>query len=658
MQLRTKFLTLSITFLLCCFFFEADCTISAFANEMRPYAVNHATGSVLALNFNPDGTKLATSSGKNVCVWDSHTGSLLHTLTGHSKNVFCVRFSPDGKSLVSGSGDSTIRVWDVNSGALLKTLSVNTNGAENIVCGVVFSKDGKNLASCDWGQSPKVWDFASGKLVQAFRAKSSLCLAYSPDGQLLASGDDSTGKCIKIWDVNTGNLVRRMVGHADSVYSIGFSPDGRTIVSASGDKTVKIWDVSTGNLLRTLVGHAESVGAVGFSRDGHIIASGSADKTVKIWDAATGKLLDTLNGHQNDVRAIEFSPDLRTLVSGGSDNTINQWPLEQEENLPSLMVGKGSQPSPVSSSGPDTQLTNQQPAAVSQASANNTSTASAKANSPISDKWALIIGISNFANPSYNLKFATKDATDFKDLLINDCHFAADHVKTLINEKATRKSIMSAFGDSWLPRVAMPGDLVVIYISTHGTPSSRDVAQQNYIVAYDTDRSELFGSGVNMNDLCNQIKQRVQTDRVLIVMDTCYSGAAVPGAKGDERGDNFDANTIAQGSGTLVISSSSPNERSWESTEYENGIFTRNLIKSLRNQNCTIDVLSAFNETQKSVRWEVQSNFGVKQTPALGGKWEGINLILSVPPASPRLVPQSLRNQDLPAKPSTQLPAH
>ncbi len=272
-----------------------------------------------------------------------------------------------------------------------------------------------------------------------------------------------------------------------------------------------------------------------------------------------------------------------------------------------------------------------------------TEDASEDINRPIKDKWALVIGISQFSHPEYNLKYAAKDAADFKEFLVKECNFAEDHVKLLVNTEATRQSIMSAFGDTWLPRIAMPGDLVVVYMSTHGTPSTRDAGQKNYIVAYDTDRDELFGTGVNMNDLCSQIKERVNTDRVLLVMDTCYSGAAAAGARGLERAANFDPEAIALGSGHLVISSSSPNEQSWESADYPNGIFTHNLIKSLRKQNKSIDVLNAFEDARKNIEWEVQSNFGAKQTPVLGGKWQGINLILSAPAAQPRALPPSLR---------------
>src|SRR5437870_10260519 len=102
-----------------------------------------------------------------------------------------------------------------------------------------------------------------------------------------------------------------------------------------------------------------------------------------------------------------------------------------------------------------------------------------KASRPIADKWALVIGISRFEDPSLRLKYAAKDAMDFYDFLINQAHFSADHVKLLIDEDATRERVLDELGDKWLPRVALPDDLVLIYVSSHGTPSGVDVGGVN-----------------------------------------------------------------------------------------------------------------------------------------------------------------------------------
>lgn len=269
-------------------------------------------------------------------------------------------------------------------------------------------------------------------------------------------------------------------------------------------------------------------------------------------------------------------------------------------------------------------------------STNDKTLAKPNPNRPVRDKWALVIGISKFANPKYNLDFAAKDARDFYNFLVNEANFKKDHVLLLLDEKATRSNIMSAFGDNFLPAVSQDDDLVVVYISTHGTPANKDKGGQSYIVAHDTNITSLYATGVNMDELYKRIRTGVKTDRALIVMDTCFSGAGVPGAKALNVADNFDAQEVAQGCGRLVITSSSPNERSWESKMSSNSVFTKYLLEALRSNECKINVKSAFKAVQEKVSWEVQNAFGEKQTPQLGGEWEGKELILSVPATQPR----------------------
>ncbi|MEH2016058.1 WD40 repeat domain-containing protein, partial [Nostoc sp.] len=119
--------------------------------------------------------------------------------------------------------------------------------------------------------------------------------------------------------------VNTLEGHSSTVYSVGFSPDGKTLASGSDDKTIKLWDVSTGKAIKTLTGHSSRVYSVGFSPDGKTLASGSSDKTIKLWDVSTGKAIKTLTGHSSSVWGVGFSPDGKTLASGSSDNTIKLW---------------------------------------------------------------------------------------------------------------------------------------------------------------------------------------------------------------------------------------------------------------------------------------------------------------------------------------------
>jgi len=271
-------------------------------------------------------------------------------------------------------------------------------------------------------------------------------------------------------------------------------------------------------------------------------------------------------------------------------------------------------------------------------SANAGAVARSTSNGRVRDKWALVIGVSKFAHPEYNLHFSAKDALDFYHFLVNDARFPKDHVLLLLNEQATRENIMNAFGDEFLPSVSEPDDMVVIFVSTHGTPSKRDKGGRNYIVAYDTDASELYATGVDMDELYRRIKEGVKTDRALIVMDACYSGAGVPGAKSLGSADNFDANDIALGSGHLVLSSSSPNERSWESMVSHNGVFTEHLINSLKANNTRTDIKAVYDQIKNEVSWEVKNAYGEAQTPQLGGDWQGKELILSVPASENRQI--------------------
>ena len=248
----------------------------------------------------------------------------------------------------------------------------------------------------------------------------------------------------------------------------------------------------------------------------------------------------------------------------------------------------------------------------------------------------MIVGISKFKNDQLNLRYPSKDAKDFYEYLVTKGNFAPDHVKLLTDKQASRQNILALLGDKWLPHVANPDDLVVIYISSHGSSSEMDNDGVNYLLAYDSDVDNLYSTGLPMQDLSRMIKARVHSDRVVMILDACHSGAATAESKGLSRGANVDAQAIAQGTGQLVISSSQPNQVSWESKVEKNSVFTKYLMEGLQTKGPKTSLEDAFQYMKDRVQAEVLSERGVLQTPVLSSKWQGNGLLMGVPAVSPR----------------------
>ena len=278
--------------------------------------------SVNSVAFSPDGGTLASGSfDKTIKLWDVQTQREIATLTGHSYGVLSVAFSRDSRTLASGSWDDTIKLWDVQTQWEIATLTGHSNG----VLSVAFSRDGRTLASGSWDNTIKLWDVQTQREIATLRGHSDevSSVVFSPDGRTLASGSED--KTIKLWDVQTQREIATLTGHSNSVRSVAFSPDGRTLASGSDDKTLKLWDVQTRREIATLTGHSNWVKSVAFSGDGRTLASGSGDDTIKLWDVQTRREIATLTRHSKSVNSVAFSPDGRTLASGSRDKTIKLW---------------------------------------------------------------------------------------------------------------------------------------------------------------------------------------------------------------------------------------------------------------------------------------------------------------------------------------------
>ena len=289
--------------------------------------------------FSPDGTRLVVASHTGIWLHDAHTLAEIVQLTVYRHSITSVAFSPDGKTLASGSAAGMLRLWDAENGQLKATLKEHTAR----VTSVAFSPDGKTIASggdLDDGLI-WLWDVDTGRRRAALEGHevAVLSVAFSPDGKTLASGG-GWGDAIWLWDVNTGQPQATLEGHTETVYSVAFSPDGKTLAGGGGgysgwnDGLIWLWDVDTGQLKATLKGHRASedyyadegrVRSVAFSSDGEILASGSEDHTIRLWDVETGQHRATLKGHEGVVTAVAFAPVGHTLASVSADETIRLW---------------------------------------------------------------------------------------------------------------------------------------------------------------------------------------------------------------------------------------------------------------------------------------------------------------------------------------------
>jgi WD40 repeat protein len=268
------------------------------------------------------------SSDRTIRLWDAETGACLRTLSGHGDTVSCVAFSPQGNQIVSGSYDQTVWIWDVDSGSSQYFIT----GYANCAYRIAFSPKGNQFASACYFEVG-LWNTTteedSGRLGNDIEGI--ISVTYSPDGNLIAAG--SRNGTIWLWNVGTMAFINTLIGHDDWVCTVDFSPPGDQLASAGDDCTVRLWSVATGVCCRILIGHDRGVSKVAYSHKGELLASGSWDKTVRLWDAASGQcraVVQILQGYVNGVAWIP-STDANFLVTGCQDGSVLKWQVTEEE---------------------------------------------------------------------------------------------------------------------------------------------------------------------------------------------------------------------------------------------------------------------------------------------------------------------------------------
>jgi WD40 repeat protein/serine/threonine protein kinase len=293
------------------------------------FSLKGHTSQVYSVAFSADGKRIVSGSGDNtVKVWDADTGTEMLTLKGHKAGVYSVAFSPDGKRILSGSDDWMLKVWDAEKGSDILSLKEHRGG----VTSVAFSPDGKRILSGGFDKTVKVWDAEKGTELLCLKGHTIrvMSVAYSPDGKRIVSGSggyDTQGRLlgeVKVWDAEKGTETLSLKGYISTITSVAFTPDGKGIVTGSWDRTARVWDAETGTEKLALKGHTGIVYSVAFSPDGKRIVTGSQDNTVRVWDAETGTEKLALKGHAGGVSSVAFSPDGKRILSGGVINRTGE----------------------------------------------------------------------------------------------------------------------------------------------------------------------------------------------------------------------------------------------------------------------------------------------------------------------------------------------
>jgi WD40 repeat protein len=314
-------------------------------NPCRAVLEGH-TRDVISLALSADG-RIAVSMDRNstIRIWNVDTGKCIKILEGHDSDITSFALSADGRVAVSGSENNTLRIWNLETSECIKALEIDECYIYGINS-VALSADGRFTVSASPNNTLRIWNVETGECIQVIESSDEEylnmgnALALGLDGRVVLSGNSDC--TLRLWNVETGECIKVLKGHESYVNSVALSADGRLAVSGGNDKTLRVWNVDTGNCLKILEGHTDSVECIALSADGRLAVSGSEDKTLRVWNIESGECIKVLNGHTGSVHSLVLSADGQVAVSGSNDNTMRVWNFEFEECVKVLNGHTGS----------------------------------------------------------------------------------------------------------------------------------------------------------------------------------------------------------------------------------------------------------------------------------------------------------------------------
>lgn len=301
----------------------------AHSNKVLEVFTGHSS-EVSQTIFSPDGNFLATTGfDTTIRIWDFESGQCIKILRGHTDECVTCCYSPNGDLLASAGSDGTIRIWRTTTGACLSVFK----GHENEIMECAFAPDGHSLASAGLDGTVRLWDVNSGQCISKLNAHSdrAFSCAFSKDGLLLATAGRGNTK-ISIWNVNDWSLKLSLLDQEEGSNHCEFSPDGRYLVTSWGD--IYIWDTTSWECT-SILECEEGVASCCFSFDGQYLCASGYDGSVWIWKTDSWELEKTVKCGSEHITDCKLSIDNKYLVFP-ADHTIQVWDNTKNEYLPSF----------------------------------------------------------------------------------------------------------------------------------------------------------------------------------------------------------------------------------------------------------------------------------------------------------------------------------